>query len=723
MSSVLTKAIDQGNACIAQTMIHAQQMKDAGTLISSLSPGIAGESMFGGYKSQQRNKENYGAFHGWLYSAINALASESAGQPATLARIESSKTTQKKRGPSGKKSIALLPKHVRAKAAQQELDVLIDHPLIKSLEQPNPIQARWQFVYSFVASLNLTGWAYVVFDVDKDGNLEMYSLPSTWVRPDHKNGPFSRFYVSDPKDSSASVKEPLTRDNVAFAYLPDPGNPLSAIAPVTSQMPAVRIDRFIQSSQEQHFRRGIFPSVVVTIGKDPHPDVPGGIRPRLSGAQRRQVHAAINKAMGGIANYGSPAIVDGLIENIARFSNTENEMGWSRSEDKIRTRILSAFGVHPYILGEPVSVGGYAQAAKIEERFCKRVNTFLEMLSLLVTKVVQSTEGQEDLQVWWEEAKPHDPSLRWQGVQFARTNGDISQNELRAELGYPPDEDSNQANLSGSGAAQVVQLLAQVGAGAITNDQAKATMVAMGLSDDQATAIAGQPSKEATVQQATEAVNKAIAELKRPISFDVGSVADALVTKFNPSQPRDRDGQFASGGGSSSPSSSGSSGPSGPSGPSNAASTAQWERRRDREEGTQKEADREVVKADKAVAKAKSALESARQKLEVFNEVRDEVRQRMAANVEKLLAPVQSKISSLSQELSASQKRMADLKAQLKEIKERQAARRKKSADDLGEQFDAALDQLRSSIAILTSIADRAEDITTEIQSIISTID
>lgn len=540
MSTALTKAIDQSRAFVAQTITNAQQMKSAGTLIDSLSPSIAGESFFGDYKAQQRNRENYDAFHGWLYSAINALASESAGQPVTLARLENSKSVQKKRGPSGKKSVVMLPKHVRAKAAQQELDVLIDHPLIKSLEQPNPIQARWQFVYSFVASLNLTGWTYVIFDTDKEGNLEMYSLPSTWVRPSHKKGPFSEFYVSDPKDAGkANNDKPLTRDNVAFAYLPDPGNPLSAIAPVTSQMPAVRIDGYIQASQEQHFRKGIFPSVIVTMGKDPHPDVPGGIRPRLSGAQRRQVHAAINKAMGGIANYGSPAIVDGMIESITRFSATENEMGWSRSEDKVRTRILSAFGVHPYILGEPVSVGGYAQAAKIEERFCKRVNTFLEMISLLVTKVVQSVEGQEDLQVWWEEAKPHDPSLRWQGIQFARTNGDISQNELRAELGYPPDEDNNQANLSGSGAAQVVQLLAQVGAGAITNDQAKATLIAMGLSDDQATAIAGQPSKEATVQQATEAVNKAIAELKRSINFDIGSVADALVTKFNPAQPRD----------------------------------------------------------------------------------------------------------------------------------------------------------------------------------------
>jgi hypothetical protein len=92
--------------------------------------------------------------------------------------------------------------------------------------------------------------------------------------------------------------------------------------------------------------------------------------------------------MGGVANYGEPAIVDGMIESVTRLSATQNEMGWEKSEDKIRTRILSAFGVHPYILGEPVGVGGYAQVVNIEKRFYKRVNTFLDMLSTVVTNFV-----------------------------------------------------------------------------------------------------------------------------------------------------------------------------------------------------------------------------------------------------------------------------------------------------------------------------------------------
>ena len=140
----------------------------------------------------------------------------------------------------------------------------------------------------------------------------------------------------------------------------------------------------------------------------------------------------IRKTMGGVANYGNPAIVDGLIENITRLSATQNEMGWEKSEDKVKSRILSSFCVHPYILGEPVNVGGYAQAAKIEERFCKRVNTFLNMLSGIVTNFGSSLVN-EALVVWWEQCQPHDPSIRAKQITDARKNGDISRNEVRAE--------------------------------------------------------------------------------------------------------------------------------------------------------------------------------------------------------------------------------------------------------------------------------------------------
>jgi hypothetical protein len=443
--------------------------------------------------------------------------------------MEGDETEEKQGKPNGLKQHQRnkMTSTARTKAAGQELEVLLAHPLLDILENPNPIQYRWQFVYSFVANINLTGWGYIVYDYDEEQDrMLFYSLPTTWVRPIHEKGPFAEFKIVDPNKplSSADNEETLTREQVAFAYLPDPQNPMRALAPAQSQMKAVRIDDHIQTSQERFFDNGIFPSVIVTVGSNPHPDVPAGVRRRLSPAQRRQVHAAIRKTMGGVANYGNPAIIDGLIEKIERLSNTSTEMGWDKSEQATRTRLLSAFGVHPYILGEPVGVGGYAQVVNIEKRFFKRVNTFLDMLGCVMTHFAGPLASlEDDLLVWWEECEPVDPQLRQQFLLSLRKNSDISQNEIRSEAGFPPDEDRNE-DVIGNRATQIVQLLGHVGTGKVSYEQALATLQAMGLPTDQAEEIAGKgraylPEDSLQQEEDREALEEAVGELGKAVEL------------------------------------------------------------------------------------------------------------------------------------------------------------------------------------------------------------
>ena len=114
-----------------------------------------------------------------------------------------------------------------------------------------------------------------------------------------------------------------------------------------------------------------------------------------------------------MANYGNPAIIDGLIEKYERMSATSNEMGWDKSEDKVRTRILSAYRVHPYILGEHVSVGGHAQVAAIEKRFCSGVNSGLDLLSTLMTNFLGPAVAEnERVVIAWEKCIAVDDKLR-----------------------------------------------------------------------------------------------------------------------------------------------------------------------------------------------------------------------------------------------------------------------------------------------------------------------
>lgn len=443
-----------------------------------------------GLRQQQLNRERYGEFRNWLYSAINAIARKAAPAEVNVARIVSSR--RQRSGDLARFKAMTMPDAIRVKAARQEIHLLMDHPIYDVLSQPNELQNGWDFVYSFFANLCLTGWSYIVGGETKDG-LRFYSMPTTWITAHHDNGPFSHFTLRDPNGTERVGGIDLDRKNVAFAHMPNPSDLRSAIAPPTSQRMAIRIDDHIQTSQERFFQNGIFPSMILTVGRDPHPDVPAGIRPRLNGAQRRQINSAINRVYAGVRNYGNPIILDGLIEGVERFSMNQQEMGWERSEDKIRARILSMFGVHPFILGE-MAPSSYAQAFVVERQNCELVNSYLGLLSSLMTNFVGSLMDDPNLLIWWQKCEPKNPAEENRLWIAARRAGDVTENEFRAHMGLPPDEDRNEVFVGLDRMQPVIQLLGMVGKQEIERSQALALLEAAGLPTPLAERIVGGDS-------------------------------------------------------------------------------------------------------------------------------------------------------------------------------------------------------------------------------------
>jgi len=491
------RALTRSRDLAATANALANRAKAGATAGDLISPSASGP--FEKYRTAANNKQKYAQFRGWVYSAVNAIAEEAAKQPVQIGKLAGS--TRGKGKPKSSKYLQghdrlMMAKTIQNKAAAKQIEMILDHPLAAVLEKPNPIQYRWQFVYSFVANLCMTGWGYIIGDYDEDGNPTFFSVPTSWVAPKHDKGLFSEFEIRNPDNPSAKG-EVLDRDQVAFAYLPNPGNLMSAYSPTSAQSAAIKIDDNIQSCELAFFDNGIFPSVIVTMGKNPHPDGKSdGVRQRLTATQRRQVYAAIRKVSGGIANYGNPAIVDSLIERIDRLSMTQNELGWDKSETKVRSRILSIFGVHPFILGEEMA-GSYAQAFVVQDRFCGKVNVFLDLLSTIMTDFApRFTDDEDDLLVWWREATANDPSMEKGVYEGARGRNDITQNEFRAWMGLPPDEDRNESQIDKSSVGAVAGVAAQVTKGELTPEQATAILTALGLADDIAKKIAGTGPKE-----------------------------------------------------------------------------------------------------------------------------------------------------------------------------------------------------------------------------------
>ena len=277
----------------------------------------------------------------------------------------------------------------------------------------------------------------------------------------------------------------------------------------------------------QFFDNAIFPSAIVTIGAKPLGEQ-GPIRPMLTPTQRRQIHLAISREWKGVSNYGRPAIIDGMIEKIERLSSTQNEIGWEKSEDTVKQRILSSFGIHPFILGEQMP-GSYAQAYEVRQLFYDRVNTNLDMLDVVMSKFIDLLFPEEKLELWFTPAEATDPSIESKIWIEARKNGDISQNELRAKMGLPPDEDRNEALIAGSMGNQIMPIFDKLQSGAMSPDQATAYLIGMGLPTDLAERIAGLASVQATLGLAIEELNHAVAALKSPtklLEHDKGNIVD-----------------------------------------------------------------------------------------------------------------------------------------------------------------------------------------------------
>lgn len=486
MSTALTKAIRRTESVALAAYDCGVKAKVSDTSLDfTLSTPMAGMA---GWQEQQAHAEQYSYMREWVYSAINALASEGAGQSPVVARLSGSKAKAKLQG---KKLCELnrMTKTARRKAADMEYEIQEDHLLVDLLDHPNEFQEKWQFVYSFFANLVLTGMAYVAVSYsERLKKWELYSLPSTWVKPNHEQGLFSRFEIKNPKAIGA---EPvmLDRSQVGFAMLPNPGDPLAVLAPASSQLRTLRMHEHMLNGQTAFFKNGVHPSVIVTMAQGPYQTTKG--RPVLSNVQRRMVHHALRQNVMGDLNQGTAFIVDGLIESMKSFSLTNREMGWDKTEDRIKSRILSAFSVHEFILGGVVTVGGYAQAEIIEQRFCKRVNTYLDMLSNLLTNLLGSIEGDERMLIWFEECQPTNPERRTSTLLTMRSSGDIGQNELRAEMGFPPDEDLNQAVIQPVMMAGINQMLALLGQGSMQRKQAVVYMVGIGIPTDLAEGIAG----------------------------------------------------------------------------------------------------------------------------------------------------------------------------------------------------------------------------------------
>jgi phage portal protein BeeE len=195
---------------------------------------------------------------------------------------------------------------------------------------------------------------------------------------------------------------------------------------------AVDADDNIVASQGAMFRNGIHPSHAIIIGDEGE----SGKRPRLTGPQEQQLIRAIRQRYSGAMLHGDPLILDSMIADVKKLSNTPAEMDWLNSGKVTKERIFLAFGTNPIVAGQVESVNR-ASSLAAQEHFAQfTVNPKIMLLSQCLTEWLRPMFGDDKLVVWIEPFVPRDWDLELKKWQLLVTAGAADMNEMRAAFGF-----------------------------------------------------------------------------------------------------------------------------------------------------------------------------------------------------------------------------------------------------------------------------------------------
>lgn len=350
-------------------------------------------------------------FTGWVYASVRPIAQKIAGQPIRVGRAGSG------------------PKRMKQAPDAEPLDT---HPILDLLADPNDLMVAWSLIYSTVASLELTG-SSLWWLPEIDGRRQVFPIPTSWIQSTEGTTRFERWLIRPPNHTGEPL--PIDADEACYFAYPNPADPHGTWSPLQASGAAVDADESMTASQRSMFARGIHPSHAVIVGKD----ATTGRRPELNGPQQRQIIRAIRERYANVYNTGEPIILDGLIEDIKRLSNTPEEMDWLNSGKTTKGQITQGFGTNPIIMGE-LEGANRASALAAEFHFAEfTVNPKIALMSQCLTEWLGPMFGAdgERLVVWIEPVVPRDADMELKRYQVLGQFAAVTVNELRAWAGLP----------------------------------------------------------------------------------------------------------------------------------------------------------------------------------------------------------------------------------------------------------------------------------------------
>lgn len=401
--------------------------------------------------------EQLNHYRGYSYAIIRLISSRIAGQPIHFAQdvtpLEADAGVRFGR-PMHKAFIsAKVPENFRTRAAGSQL--VESHECVQLMERPNPIMCRFNFLFTTMASLEITGqafWWMIRAEDSEDGKPAIWPIPTPWMRPNHRPKLFSSWIMRPPGHGEPIE---LPAESVAYFNYPNPADPLGSISPMQALAKTVTADESIETAQYRAFINGTNPGLAVVIGKLQDPSDTGigsDEAPVLTKAQRQGILAQFKAHYAGVMKSDEPLIIDGFVKDVKRITQNNREMDFLNSGIATKGRLAQGWGVNPVSMGERDVSGRSASAVSDDHLTLNVINPRLEMCSqILTTRVIPYFTGDSSYYAFFELAKAKDAEYELSREQAMMGSGALTINEWREAHGLRPFIDGNMVLVPGIG--------------------------------------------------------------------------------------------------------------------------------------------------------------------------------------------------------------------------------------------------------------------------------
>jgi HK97 family phage portal protein len=330
----------------------------------------------------------------WVYAATRAIASKIAGAELTV--------------------------HVRRAGLMEEV-ADPGHPLVRLLEEVNPLQTRYSLWEGTVMFLELTGNAY--WYVAENGlgvPAELWLIPSQHMRviPDERD--FIRGYVC----RGEGVEQTFSRHEIIHLRYSNPRSQYYGRGPL--QAAAASVDAFekIKQAESAAFEHGLMTQLALETDQN------------LALPTLERIRTQIQQKFAGVKNAGRPIVLEGGL-HAKPISIPPREMAFLQSARLTRDEILGIFGVPAAIMGLSEDVNRSVAEAMdvIFARYCIEPK-----LRLIEAQLNQDLARRFDPQLVCR-FRPVVPEDRDQNRSDMETNlrhGVTTINEERRRQGRPP---------------------------------------------------------------------------------------------------------------------------------------------------------------------------------------------------------------------------------------------------------------------------------------------